>query len=104
MESLQSKIEELDKWRNIEKNVPSILPVIKTYGISLHTLDTSECQELASSFEEKARQNISKMMDLYKKSIMSRDTFSGMRSTLEMNIRFLFPFSICSKTNMKSSR
>ena len=41
MESLQVKIEELDKWRSIEKNVPSSLPVIKTYDISLHTLDTS---------------------------------------------------------------
>ena len=38
MESLQVKIEELDKWRSIEKNVPSSLPVIKTYDISFHTL------------------------------------------------------------------
>ena len=55
MESLQFKIKELDKWRSIEKNVPSSLPVIKTYDISLHTLATSECQELTSRFEEKAR-------------------------------------------------
>jgi hypothetical protein len=58
MESLQVKIEELDKWRSIEKNVPSSLPVIKTYGINLHTLATTECQELASRFEETARQNL----------------------------------------------
>ena len=69
MESLQVKIEELDKWRSIEKNVPSSLPLIKTYDISLHTLDTSECQELASRFEEKDRQNLAGMMELYKKSI-----------------------------------
>ena len=69
MEYVQVKIEELDKWRNIEKSVPSILPVIKTYDINLHTLDTSECQELASIFEEKARQNIARMMELYEKSI-----------------------------------
>lgn len=57
MESLQVKIKELDKLRSIDKNVPSILPVIKTCDISLHTLATSECQELASIFEEIARQN-----------------------------------------------
>ena len=51
MRSLQVKIEDLDKWRSIEKNVPSSLLVIKSYDISLHTLATSECQELASRFE-----------------------------------------------------
>ena len=69
MESLQVKIEELDKWRSIEKNVPSSLPVIKTYDISLHTLATSECQELASKFEERARQNLAGKMKLHEKSI-----------------------------------
>lgn len=69
MESLQVKIEELDKWRSIEKNVPSILPLIKTHEINVHTLDTSECQELASIFEEKARQNLAGMMELYEKTI-----------------------------------
>ena len=54
MESLQVNIEELDKWRKMEKNFPSILLVIKTYDIMLHTLAMSECQELASKFEEKA--------------------------------------------------
>ena len=43
MESLQVKIEDLDKWMSIEKNVPSSLLMIKTYDISLHTLVTSEC-------------------------------------------------------------
>ena len=28
MESLQAKIEELDKLRNMEKNVPSSLPIV----------------------------------------------------------------------------
>ena len=69
MESLQVNIEDLDRWRSIEKNVPSSLPVIKTYDINLHTLDTSECQELDSRFEEKARQNLVGMMKLYEKSI-----------------------------------
>ena len=44
MESLQTKIEELDKWRNMEKNVPSGLPVVKYYDIRLHTMATNECQ------------------------------------------------------------
>ena len=43
MESLQVKIEELDKWRSIEKNIPSSFPVIKTYDTNFHTLPTSEC-------------------------------------------------------------
>ena len=50
MESIQAKIEELDKWRNMEKNVPSSLPVVKAYDTRLHTLATNECQELASKF------------------------------------------------------
>ena len=65
MGSLQVKIEELDKWRNIEKNVSSILPLIKSYDINLHTLAASECQELGSRFEEKARKNLAGIMELY---------------------------------------
>jgi predicted RNase H-like nuclease (RuvC/YqgF family) len=55
MESLQAKNEELDKWRNMEKNVPSSLPIVKYYDIMLHTLATNECQELASKFEKNVR-------------------------------------------------
>jgi hypothetical protein len=55
MESLQTNIEELDKWRNMGKNVPSSLPTMKAYDIRLHTVSTNECQELASKFEERAR-------------------------------------------------
>ena len=69
MESLQVKIEELDKWRNMEKSVPSSLPTVKYYYIRLHTLATNECQELASKFEEKVRQSLAGMMDVYEKSI-----------------------------------
>ena len=69
MESLQVKIKELHKWRNMEKNVPSSLPVIKTYEIRLRSLDMSECQEIASKFEEKAKQNLARIMELYEKSI-----------------------------------
>ena len=69
MESLQAKIKELDKWMNVEKNVPSNLPTVKSYFIRLHTLATNECQELDSKFEEKARQSLIGMMDVYDKSI-----------------------------------
>ena len=69
MESLQAKIEELDRWRSTKNNVPSSLSVIKTYDINLHTLATTECQELASKFEKRARQNLAGMMELYEKSI-----------------------------------
>ena len=41
----------------------------KYYDIKLHTLTTNECQELASKFEEKARQSLAGMMDVYDKSI-----------------------------------
>ena len=69
MEALQVKIKELDKWRNTKKNIPSILPTIKYYDIKLHTLARNECQELASKFEEKVRQSLVGMMDVYEKSI-----------------------------------
>ena len=36
MESLQVKIEDLDKWRNMENNVPSSLPVIKTVKLGFN--------------------------------------------------------------------
>jgi hypothetical protein len=69
MENLQTKIESLDKWRNMENNVPSSLPTIKAYVIRLHTLDTNEWQELASMFEEKVRQSLAGMMDVYDKLV-----------------------------------
>ena len=47
MESLRTNIEELDEWRNLEKNVPSVLIIIKAYDIRLQTLASNECQELA---------------------------------------------------------
>ena len=69
MESLQVKIEEIDRWRNMEKSVPSSLPTVKTYDIRLHNLATNECQELSSKFEERERQSLARMMDVYDKSI-----------------------------------
>ena len=69
MESVQTKIEEVDRWRNMEKNFPSGLPTIKTYDIKLHTLPTNECQELASKFEEKAKQSLVEMIGVYDKLV-----------------------------------
>ena len=43
MRDLQTKIEDQEEWRNKEKNVPSILSVIKRYDISMHILATTEC-------------------------------------------------------------
>ena len=67
--SLHVKIEYLDKFRSIKKNVLTSLLIIKSYDISLHTLATTKCQDLASRFEENVRQNLVGMMDLYEKSI-----------------------------------
>jgi hypothetical protein len=69
LESLQAKIRNLDKWRNKEKNVPNSLPAVKAYDIRLHTLATNECQQRASKLEEKVRQSLARMMDVYEKSI-----------------------------------
>lgn len=69
MESLQTKIEELDRWRNTKKNVPSVLPTIIDYDTRLHSLATNECQELDSKFESEARQSLAGMMNVYEKSV-----------------------------------
>jgi hypothetical protein len=37
MESLHTKIEELDRRRNMEKNVPSDLPTIKAFDQAIHS-------------------------------------------------------------------
>ena len=53
----------------MEKNVPSGLLGIKAYDIRLHTLATNECQEMDSKFEEKVKQSIVGIMNVYDKSI-----------------------------------
>ena len=40
MESLQTKIQEIQKWRNVEKSVSSSLPIVKSHDIRLHTIST----------------------------------------------------------------
>lgn len=65
MRGLQAKIVELEEWRSIKKNIPSSLPTIKIYDITMYSMATEECQDLASRFEENARKDLARMMDLY---------------------------------------
>lgn len=69
MESLWTKIEELDEWRNMEKNVLGGILIIKAYDIRLHTLATNECQELPSKFEEKVKQSPEGTMKVYTNNV-----------------------------------
>ena len=69
MESLQTKIEELDRWRNMQKKFESGLPTIKAYDSRLHNMVSHECQDLSSMFEEKAKQSLVWMMDVYDKLV-----------------------------------
>jgi enoyl-[acyl-carrier-protein] reductase (NADH) len=39
--------------------------MIKSYDIVVHSMATTECQDLASRFQEKARKDLAGMMDLY---------------------------------------
>ena len=69
MRDLQEKIIELKECRSTEKYIPSSLPIIKSYDIMVHSIAAMKCQGLASRFEENARKNIARMMDLYERSI-----------------------------------
>ena len=95
MRSLQSKIEYLEELSK-EKNVPSSLPFIKSYDISVDTLANTECQDLAFRFEENAKQNLAEMMDLYEKSIYDNQRYI---QWLKINLRdeHLIPFSFFQK-------
>ena len=68
MRDLQDKIIELEEWRSTEKKIPSSLPTIKGYDITVYSIATEECQDLASRFEKNARKDLAGMMDLYEKS------------------------------------
>ena len=90
MESMYTKIEELDKSRNMEKNVSSSLPIVKSYDIRLHTLFTNQSQELASKFQEKVRQSLVGMMDVYDKLVQDVQIYL---QWLEINFRDEHPIS-----------
>ena len=68
MRNLQQKIIELKGWRSTKKKIPSSLPTIKSYDITVYSMATEECQDLASRFEENARKDLAGMMNLYEKS------------------------------------
>ena len=69
MRDLEAKIVELEEWRSTEKNINSSLSMIKIYDITVYSMATEECQDLASRFEENARKYLAGMMDLYEKYI-----------------------------------
>ena len=69
MRDLQAKILELKEWRSAEKNIPSSLSTIKSYDITVYSMATEECHELASWLEQNARKDVVGMMDLYERSI-----------------------------------
>ena len=50
MRNLQEKIIELDEWRSTTKDIPSSLPSVKSYDITIYSMATEECQDLASQF------------------------------------------------------
>ena len=74
----------------MEKKFPSSLLTIKAYDIKLHTLVTNECQELASKFEEKVSQSLSRIMDVYDKLVY--DVQRYLKWT-EINLRDEHPIS-----------
>ena len=67
MRDMQENIVELEEWRSTEKNIPSSLSMIKIYDITVYSVATEKCQDLASRFEENARKDLVGMMDLYEK-------------------------------------
>ena len=65
MRDLQEKIIELDEWRSTKRDIPNTIPLVKSYDITVYSMATEECQDLASRFEENARKDLTGMMDLY---------------------------------------
>ena len=51
MRNLQEKIIELEEWRSTEKNIPTSLPSVKSYDITIYSMATEECQDLASQLK-----------------------------------------------------
>ena len=68
MRDLQDKLIELDEWRSTKRDVPNSLPLVKIYDITVYSMATEECQDLASRFEENARKDLVGMIDLYEKT------------------------------------
>ena len=51
-----------------QKGYSNNLPSVKSDDITVYTMATEECQDLASRFEENARKDLAGMMDLYEKT------------------------------------
>ena len=65
MRDLQGKIIELDECRSTKRDIPNSLPSVKSYDITVYSMPMEECQDLSSQFEENARKDLARMMDLY---------------------------------------
>ena len=50
-------------------NIPSSILMMKSYDITVNSMATTKCQDLASRFKENARKDLAGMMDLYEKYI-----------------------------------
>ena len=58
MRDLQGKIIELDEWRSTKRDIPNSLPLVKSHDITIYSMATEECQDLASRFEDNARKDL----------------------------------------------
>jgi hypothetical protein len=67
MRNPQAKVVELEEWRSTKKNIPNSLLTIKSCDITVYSMATKECQDLACRFEENSRKELAGMMDLYEK-------------------------------------
>ena len=89
MRNLQEKIIELDGWRSTEKNIPSSLPIVRSYDMMVYSMATEEFQDLSSWFEENARKDLLGMMAYMKNPHMTyKGTFNGLRSISRKIIKF----------------
>ena len=68
MRNLQENIIKLDEWKSTKKDIPNSLPLVKIYDITVYSMATKECEDLASRFGENSRKDLVGMMDLYEKT------------------------------------
>ena len=101
MRDLQGKIIELDEWRSTKRDIPNSLPLVKSYDITVYSMATEECQDLASRFEENARKDLARMIDLNEKTTYDIQRYIHMRSISRKIIQFPSPCSRKLKKSLK---
>ena len=105
MRDLQGKIIELDEWRSAKRDIPNSLPLVKSYDVTVCSMATKECQVLASWFEENARKDLSRMMDLYEKTTYDIQRYIQWPKIISTNIiQCPSPCSRKSKKTLKELR